>query len=254
MAENHIYLSMAPPSLIMSMLQPAEFGQYLSVGTSKRAHGQAIYFDIKEGFESDYFDLEGAKKECVPHPNGQVKHTVYVGIYRALEHIPLNIINNLYLTTRDGRILKLEQGVMPTTFTRKYHLYDEISPVNPLIVSALNPPDFCNFITNPSNRMHVPKIFFADIQLPNWVKNPTDVADDELYSPKIEHFRDCLVDMIEKKKETKTVDRTHTTSEYLTWQKNGFYVGDQSGVLYFPFPSNEDLRKNHYEWWKSANL
>jgi len=254
MSKKYLYLSMLPESLIMSMLPPIEFGQYLSVGTLKRTHSQAIYFDIKDGFENECFDLTSATEQCVQHSDGKVKHSVYVSIYRVLEHIPVDMINNLYITTRDGRVLELKQGTMPASFSAKYHLYDEITPVSPLIVSALNPLDFCSFITNKCNRMHVPKIFFADMKLPEWAENPSEVDPGELYSPRIEHIRDCLVDMIDKKKETKTVDRTHTLSNIIHWSKNGFYIGNQKGVLYFPFPSTEDLKKNHYEWWKSASM
>ncbi|RLD09948.1 MAG: hypothetical protein DRI44_07315 [Chlamydiae bacterium] len=254
MSKKYLYLSMLPESLIMSMLSPVEFGQYLSVGTSKRTHSQAIYFDIKDGFENEYFDLASAAGQCVPRADGEIKHSVYVSIYRVLEHIPVEMINNLYITTRDGRVLKLKQGIMPIVFEGKYHLYDEITPVSPLIVSTLNPLDFCNFITNRSNRMHVPKIFFTHIKLPEWAGHPHEVDSAELYSPKIEHIRDCLVDMIDKKKETKTVDRTHSLSNIINWPKNGFYVGDQKGMLYFPFPSTEELRRDHYDWWKSASM
>jgi len=254
MSKKNLYLSMLPESLIMSMLPPVEFGQYLSVGTSKRTHGQAIYFDIKDGFENEYFDLASANEQCVSHSDGQVKHSVYVSIYRVLEHIPLNMINNLYITTRDGRVLELKQGGVPDAFSAKYHLYDEITPVSPLIVSALNPPDFCNFITNKCNRMHVPKIFFADIKLPEWAEQPLEVDPEELYSPRIEHVRDCLVDLINKKKETKTVDRSHTLSNVIHWPKKGFYIGNQKSMLYFPFPSTEELKKNHHDWWRSASM
>lgn len=254
MSKKYLYLSMIPESLIMSMLPPVEFGQYLSVGTSKRTHSQAIYFDIKDGFENEYFDLMSAAEQCVPHADGMMKHSIYVSIYRVLEHVPVEMINNLYITTRDGRVLELKQGIMPTTFAGKYHLYDEIAPVSPLIVSALNPPEFCSFITNKANRMHVPKIFFADITLPKWAEDPHEVDAEELYSPQIEHIRDCLIDLIDKKKGTKTVDRTPTLSNAIRWSKSGFYVGNQSGMLYFPFPSTEELKRDHYEWWKSASM
>ena len=35
-------------------------------------------------------------------------------------------------------MLELKQGIMPIVFAGKYHLYDEIAPVNPLIVSNKN--------------------------------------------------------------------------------------------------------------------
>ena len=50
-----------------------------------------------------YFDWDYAKKTCVPHSDGDPKHSVYLSIYRVLEHVPMDAIGNMYLVTRDGR-------------------------------------------------------------------------------------------------------------------------------------------------------
>ncbi len=86
--QNYLYLSLIPESLVASMLPPEEFGAYLATGTRKRPHGRAMFFQIAPDFQSDYFDLASADRRCVPHPDGQPKHSVYLSIYRALEHIP----------------------------------------------------------------------------------------------------------------------------------------------------------------------
>ena len=53
--KTYQYLSLFPESLVVSMLEPESFGTYLATGTKKRAHEIALYFDIKNNFESDYF-------------------------------------------------------------------------------------------------------------------------------------------------------------------------------------------------------
>lgn len=76
--EHHLYLSLIPESLVVSMLPADEFGMYLAVGTKKRAKEEAIYFEIKSDFESEYFDLQKALQHCTPHESGRPKHSVYV--------------------------------------------------------------------------------------------------------------------------------------------------------------------------------
>jgi hypothetical protein len=36
--------------------------------------------------------------------------------------------------------------------------------------------------------------------------------------------------------------------------KSGIFVGNQDRLMYFPMPSQEDLRAKHYRWWRSANM
>ena len=110
MIKTYIYLSLIPESLVVSMLEPKQFGTYLSVGTKKRAREHAMYFDVTGEVKSNYFQLDKAIKDCKPHPDGEPKHSVYVSTYRALEHIELNSLGSLWLSTRDGRVLEIQKG------------------------------------------------------------------------------------------------------------------------------------------------
>jgi len=147
--EYHLYMSLIPESLVVSMLPPQEFGRYLAIGTKKRAKEQAIYFELSNDFENEYFDLQGAIKLCTPHEDGQPKHSVYVSTYRVLEHVPLETIGSLWLVTSNGLALELKQDSLPTEAEQIHHLYQELCPVHPLIASSLDPSEFCKFITDP---------------------------------------------------------------------------------------------------------
>jgi len=103
----YFYLSLIPEALIASMLPPKEFGSYLAVGTKKRTRGQALFFTLQE-VEKTSFIIKDIDKKCVPHPDGEPKHSVYISIYRVLERTPLSAIGNLYLVTSDGRVLEME--------------------------------------------------------------------------------------------------------------------------------------------------
>ena len=244
--ECRLHLTTTPEALVASMLEPKEFGAYLAVGTRKRSRGEAMYFSLKPGFQNDWFDLERAHRRCVTHPTGEPKHSVYLGIYRVLEHVPLDALDKLYLVTRDGRTLELPPAEPPEEYPGAYHLYDEIAPVHPLIVSTLTPPDFAKFITDPENPIHVPTICFTEIAFTE------DAPPANL--PYGEHLLDCIHQLKESDKPCKTVDRNHRPGGWGREFKNGFFVGAQSRLAYYPFPSREELETRYREWWRSATL
>lgn len=252
--ETHLYLLVFPESLVMSMLGPSEFGAYLATGTKKRAREQAMYFQLNSGFESDNFDLEKAKKSCVPHEDGRPKHSVYVSTYRVLEHVPLNVIGDLWLVTRDGRGLALQHSEAPEEYEGQYHLYQELCPVHPLIASHMNAKDFNCFITNSEVTVSVPRICFVEMDLADLAHEPSSGDTKNLPYNNIEHIRDCLIELATKGKTTKTINRIQ--HEHITYRcvKKGFFVGDETGMLYYPFPSIEDMEKHHHYWWRSAEL
>ncbi len=250
MSKVYLYLSLMPEALVASMLPPEEFGKYLAIGTQKRSCGDAMYFSLKEDFKSDYFDLSSIKEQCAPHDDGSPKHTIYISIYRVLEHIPISALTTLHLTTKDGRVLTLEKGDMPTDFNDKHYLYDEICPLYPLIASVLNPVDFCKFITKPDTPISVPRICFTQL-------DPEPILQEErLGINPLRHLpariKECLNELEETDKRTKTVDRTRHLA--CGWQniKNGYYVGDQNKIAYYPFPSKDELDSKHHNWWRSA--
>lgn len=252
--DTYLYLSLIPESLVVSMLPPTEFGTYLATGTKKRAREQAVYFEIDKGFQSDYFDLATAKQSCVPHPDGQPKHSIYVSTYRVLEHIPLEVMGNLWLATRDGRTLQLAQQSVPEQFGGKYHLYQELCPVHPLIASVLDPVKLCRFITDPDVSVCLPKICFAELKLDGMAEDPASAGVEDLPYEHLEHVRDCLAEMAAREKTTKTVNRIQPERIPFRCIKSGFFVGDRDTVLFYPFPSAEEMDKHHHQWWRSAAL
>jgi hypothetical protein len=251
---THNYLLLIPEALVVSMLEPEPFGTYLATGTQKRAHEVALYFDLKSDLESDYFRLEDASGDCVPRPDGSPKCSVYVSTYRVLEHVSLDEIGSLWLTTRDGRVLELKQAEVPSSFSGRYHLYQELCPVHPLVASTKNPVDFCRFITDPKVRISVPKICFLELQLGDLQDDPGNAKSKNLRNERIEHLRNCLLELAERPKTTKTVNRIQYGNVPYAVIKSGFFVGDSNSVLYFPFPSVEELERNHHDWWRSATV
>ncbi len=251
----HLYLSLIPEALIASMLEPEEFGTYYAVGTEKKSRGQAIFFEIDPKFRSELFRIEEALERCVPHDDGSPKRSIYVAIYRVLENIPLKAIQKLYLTTQDGRTLGIEAASKLPKEENGLHLYREISPVPPLVVSTLGPKSFYELIVkNPTSLVKVPAICFAELRLGNLATDPLlgDVGD--LPYANMEHLRKCLIDLKTKRVSTKMVDRLPTSGIPYRTIKNGFFVGNEKKLMYFPLPEEEELVDKHYRWWRSATM
>jgi hypothetical protein len=195
------------------------------------------------------------EKKCIPHPDGEPKHSVYVSVYRVLEQTPLDTLGNLYLVTPDGRVLELESSKQLPEFPQTFTMYQEICPVHPRIVSSLNPKEFCVYITEPKNAVHVPKICFVDLSLGELAADPEhgDILD--LPYRAIGHLRDCLIQLkTSPGKQTKTVDRVHPQSFPFRTILNGIFVGGGKELLFYPFPSKKELNSTYYEWWRSASI
>jgi hypothetical protein len=251
----YFYFSILPEALIASMLPPEDFCAYFAVGTKKRASGQAILFEVSSEFESDYFDLSNLEKRCAPHSDGTPKHSLYLCIYRVLEHLPLKALKNLYLVTRDARILQLQKTSQITSTMMKLHLYQELCPVSPLVASALDPREFCRFMTNPAQPIHVPKLFFSELRLGELGINPEAEGVRDLPYKALMHLRDCLKDIKSNpQKHTKTVDRIPPRSDLYRLVESGFYIGGQEEIYFYPFPSESELEDKYHAWWRSATL
>jgi hypothetical protein len=251
----YLYLSLIPEALIASMMAPEEFGSYLAVGSKKRTLGHAMFFQVEGLASSEAFDLKEAERRCVPHPSGEPKHSVYLSIYRVLERVPLDCLRDLHMVTPDGRVLALPRGGQPPASRRPYHLYQELCPVHPRIVSDLDPARFIRHITAHGLPMRLPRLCFVDLRLGELAADPEKASIHDLPYHAIEHLRDCLIELKSNPgKGTKTVDRNHPQSFPYRSVETGIYVGDEQELLFYPFPSLEDLQTRYYEWWRSASM
>jgi hypothetical protein len=254
MVSAYLYLSMIPEALIASMLPPLEFGTYLAVGTKKRTRGQAMFFSLGDLGKTP-FNLRDIENKCVPHPNGEPKRSLYLSVYRVLERIPLSSIQNLFMATPDGRVLELAPSGKEPEHVQPYNLYQEICPVHPRIVSTLDPKRFTRYITDPGNPIHVPKICFVDLRLGELASDPENGGANDLPYRAINHLRDCLVELRDNPgKGTKTVDRIHPQAFPYQTVASGVYLGSGEDLLFYPFPSVEQLQSTYYEWWRSASI
>ncbi len=251
----HLYLSLMPEALIASMLGPEEFGDYYAVGTHKKLHGQAMFAELDPAFRHPFFRIDEGLERCVPHVDGSPKKSVYISAYRVLEHIPLDMIRKFYLVTAYGQVLGLKRASSFEPGPEGLHLYQEIAPLQPLVVSTLNPLEFYRFITQePSSLIHLPAISFVELQLGQLAKDPEFGEVQDLPYQYINHLRECLLELRTKQIQTKMVNRVQPIEFPYRVIANGIFIGNQKELAYYPLPSREELRSKYYRWWRSANL
>ncbi len=252
----HLYLSMIPEALIASMLSPEEFGVYYAVGSEKKSRGQAMFFELDPDFRHPDLPIDEGFRRCVPHEDGRPKNSIYITVYRALERVSLDAIHKLYLVTQDGRVLDLEGTPLDIPDdTGGMHLYQEIAPVNPLIVSTLGAKAFYDLIVkNPTSLLMLPAVCFVELRLGELAKNPEYGSVGDLPYADIDHLRQCLVDLSTKTVHSKMVDRLSSPAFPYRMLKSGVFVGNTEKLMFFPLPSQEVLRTQHYRWWRSANM
>lgn len=251
----HLYLSLMPEALIASMLTPEEFGVYYAVGSHRKLHGQAIFLELDPEFRNDFFRIEEGIQRCVPHKDGTPKKSVYISTYRVLEHAPMPAVLKLYLVTAYGETLGLERSDVFPEDDQDLHMYQEIAPVKPLVVSNFGPVAFYEFITQaPESMIHLPAIAFVELRLGALASDPEFGEVGELPYEFIPHLRECLVELRDKTIHSKMVDRVHPVEFPFRMIKSGLFVGNTEELAYFPLPSRDELRGKYYRWWRSANL
>ncbi len=257
----HLYFSLIPEALIASNLPPEKFGQYYATGNGYKSKGQCLFFEVDPTFRCDYFDVQTAIDRCVPAADGTPKHSVYISVYRVLEHIPLAALNRLYVTTAYGHTLKLERGEMPVDNEHCLHLYQDLAPVNSLVVSNLEASSFYESVTyNPNKFIRFPGLFFVELELDELAKDPENGLANNLPYPFIHHLREALLVLQPRTndepttKDSKMVHRVHSLEFPYRMVKRGFYVGNGEDLAFYPMPSHRDLRDNYSQWWRSANI
>lgn len=252
--DKHLYLSLMPEALIASQLGPEEFGAYYAVGSEGKTQGQAAFFRIDPAFRHPRFSIEAALLRCVAHGDGKPKRSVYVSVYRVLEFVPLTAVERLYLTTKDGRTLGVERAAGLPPDESGLHLYQEIAPLNPLVVSSLGPTAFHDFLIREGSPLEVPALCWTELRLGELAADPERGSVGDLPYRNVDHLRSCLAALSTKTVTTKLVERLHPSAFAYRTMKSGVYYGTKEGLALFPLPSADELRSRHYRWWRSANL
>ena len=251
---KYVYLTCTPEALVASMLPPEGFGMYLSTGTKKRNKSQTIFFEVDLPMIEDLIDMESLNRRCVPKEDGSPKSSVYLSVYRVLETIPAAALKSLYLTTDHGCILELKKAKYDKSRESHtdLHLYQELSPVTPLVASGLPPSVFIKRLTDGSTPIVLPKLLFVELKLGELATNPLYGSAEHLPYRNIGHLRDCLEILKgEYEKHMKTVQRVFSGELLYRTIASGFYVGSGDEIIFYPYPGMKDLENINYEFFRS---
>ena len=257
--ESHLYLSVMPEALIASHLTPEQFGAYYATGSQKKSRSMAMFFELDPDYRHEYFDMEAGLGRLVPHEDGAPKRSAYISVYRVVEHVAPSAVKRLYLTTQDGRTLGLDAAEGIPKCEGGMHLYQEIAPVHPRVVSSLCPADFYDYLYDPAQSLvTVPALCFVELTLGGLADDHRFGSAQGLPYADLDHYRECLIelDTVEKSAPVKIVDRIHKSEFHFRTIKSGsgFYMGSGRDLLFFPMPSVEDLHGKYYQWWRSAQM
>ncbi len=251
----HLYLSLMPEALVASMLPPDGFASYYALGGHGKALGQALFIEIDPGFRSSFLPVEKGIARCVPHADGRPKSSVYISVYRVLEHIPVSAMGDMYLVTRDGRALRLPR-TPASGDDNAFHFYQELAPSRPAVVSTLGPVGYFDFLMGRMGGFQgLPAIAFVELRLGELASDPELGSIQDLPYENIEHLRMCLSDLKTKEVSSKIFDRSSSGLFPYRVVKNGIFVGSENeGLFVYAMPSAVELKEKHYPWWRSANL
>jgi hypothetical protein len=178
-----------------------------------------------------------------------------------LEHLPIGALGRLYLTTSYGHTLGLDRGEQLPEKESCLHLYQDLAPVNSLVVSNLDPASFYESVTtNPTKFIRFPSLCFVELVLDELAKDPENGQANDLPYPFIHHLREALMvlkprtDDQASSKDSKMVHRVHSLEFPYRMIKNGIYVGNGAELVFYPMLSHRELRESHNQWWRSANI
>ncbi len=254
--ETRFYLSIFPmEALIASQLPPLEFGTYMATGTRNGSFEKLIFIEVAAGF-GDCFDWEYAGERCVAHENGEPKHSVWLSVYRVLEHVPFDRMLSLYLATNDGRTLEIPRAeYKPEAAARPFWVYQELCPVRPLVTTTYDPPTFIDHMTHETIKVAVPTVAFADLKVIDF-DNLRDTGNlGATYDHNLEHLKECIASVTsDRLKKVKNVERSRTDKFGYQIIKAGIYVGTNRDLVFYPMPSKEEVRMHHYDWGRSAQI
>lgn len=258
---KHQYMIVFPiNALVASQLEPDQFAEYYTIGSSKHYEGKVIFAELDPSFRDPYFELDHYLALTVPHENGAPKKTKFVSSYSVLEHVNLKALKSLYLVTANGKALELESK--PYTAVNEpglVRIYQEIAPVTSLVASTLDQRAFGKYLTTETRSKGAPKVCFTQYELDvaqfmcrNENRELMQSAIPDTNPARLYDYLTELKSQPEKKTKTVSLNSALMAASYRLI-RHGFWFAAADELLFYPIPSVAELEKNHYDWWRFAH-
>jgi hypothetical protein len=136
-------------------------------------------------------------------------------------------------------------------------MYQEICPLETLVASNKDQREFGKFITRGNKSKGAPKICFTqiDFNIDEFFKYNQGREIHGCQIPSVNPYRlkECIELLnVHPEKLTKTVSLGSVLRDLsYSFLRHGFWFVDGEEMLFFPMPSEEDLKDKHLSWWKS---
>lgn len=260
--KKYLYAIMHPNrALVASQLPPEQFGKQYSVGTKRYYQGKVLFLEVDPAFRNDYFPIDEYLAQTVAHADGSPKRTKIISSYRVLEHLDLAALGSLYAVTVSGATLKLDKAEYEARVAEDHsiRIMQELNPLQLLVATTKDHRSFGSTLTAPGNPKGAPKLFFTQVELDvgtflkEWEVNPFLPAPiPGVHPQKLCEVLTFLRDSKDFK--TATIGLASVFDDLLYRSlKKGFFLSEGEQMLFYPFPSEEVLQRDHYAWWKSAD-
>lgn len=257
--KKRLYLILHPNlALVGSQLNPEQFADHYTSGSSRYYSGKVIFAGIDVDFRHPYFPIEEMLNELVPHEDGRPKATKFISSHRVLEHMDFDAIKTLHLVNPEGEVLSLEPESFrcPNEESNEIRIYAEMAPLRMLVLSDYNVREFCSYITSPNNPKGAPSLFFTQIDLDiekfidEFEKYPFKETPIKSIHPS--RLRDSYFELKNSPtKHTKglCLDSSIDQSSY-KYIREGFTFASQKQTKCFYMPSLEQIERENYRFWK----
>ncbi|MCF6269513.1 MAG: hypothetical protein L3J41_07375 [Melioribacteraceae bacterium] len=255
---KHLYMIVYPiNALVASQLEPDQFGEHYTIGGAKHYSGKVIFAELDPNYRNESFEIEKYLDMTVTHEDGSPKKTKFIKSYGVLADIDIASIQKLHLCTSNGKVLTLE----PSEYTAVnepglIRTYQEITPLENLVVSSLDQRDFGKYITTQTQSKGAPKICFTQVEfnIDHFLKTNKHSEIFNIELPRVNPYRmyDCIkVLQRMPDKATKTVGLGSLLRDLsFSYLRHGFWFFGPNDSKFFAMPSISDLENKYYGWWK----
>jgi hypothetical protein len=258
---KHLYVILHPnPSLVASQLNPQEFALHYVSGNARFYDGKLIFAEIDINYRNDFFEIDRALKETVPHSDGRPKATKFVSIYRVLEHIDFTTIKKLYLSTPNAALLELETSNedVGSNTPGALRIFAEITPLRMLVMTKLGFTEFGKAITNSDDPLrHVPMLFYTQLEfdtesfIKDFERNPLMQSPiPGLHMAKLRDAVEELKTVDSKVSKVLSLDSSFNRIPY-RYIKHGFIFSAGDKYAYYKMPSHREIEEKNYAFWKA---
>ncbi|MBB6482174.1 hypothetical protein [Spirochaeta isovalerica] len=257
--DKHLYMVLYPSNfLIASQLSPEELGKHYLTGSKQNYDSGMIFAEIDNSYRHDYLDIEWGLDQLVPHDDGTPKATKFIAAYRVLEHIDLDSIKKLYLSSAAGHILPIEseEFVKPEK-TSRFKIFAGITPLRMMSVSTLDFEEYGQHMINERKHKGAPVLFYAQLEF-NSRQFRIEYDENPLIPSPIPGIHPAIlrskIDEIKAKPEKTTKGlkieaNVHRFPPQLF--RHGFMFFSAEKSLYFPMPSRDEIEDNFFNYFRS---